>query len=143
MGEGGPIAVADAGPLIHLYEVGRLWVLKVFSALHIPDGVWKEVVGASLVPEDAIVPAMPLSRHPVTAAEIPQHVSPADRHQLQQGELEALTLCRLLDVPLLLTDDLAARTAAQRMRIRPVGSVGIVVKAYHSSLISLRDRGGT
>lgn len=33
------IAVADAGPLIHLNEIGALSLLNGFSAIHIPEGV--------------------------------------------------------------------------------------------------------
>lgn len=38
------IAVADAGPLIHLTEIGCLPLLRIFDALHIPDAVWSETV---------------------------------------------------------------------------------------------------
>jgi predicted nucleic acid-binding protein len=45
----------------------------------------------------------------------------------------------LLNVPLLLTDDLSARDAARAMGVRPVGSLGIIVRAYHGGLISLSE----
>jgi hypothetical protein len=37
-------AVADAGPLIHLTEVGCLSLLRIFDCLSIPDAVWAEAV---------------------------------------------------------------------------------------------------
>ena len=37
------VAVADAGPLIHLDELGGLEVLAVFSSLVVPDVVLREV----------------------------------------------------------------------------------------------------
>ena len=33
-------AVADAGPLIHLSEIGCLSLLRIFDRLSIPDAVW-------------------------------------------------------------------------------------------------------
>jgi predicted nucleic acid-binding protein len=38
-----------------------------------------------------------------------------------------------------MTDDLAARAAAKLMAIRPVGSLGVVVGAYHQGRISLAE----
>ena len=35
-------AVADAGPLIHLHEVGQTDLLNLFEVLCIPDAVWAE-----------------------------------------------------------------------------------------------------
>ena len=44
-----------------------------------------------------------------------------------------------MGVPILLTDDLAVREAAKRLKLTPVGSLGIVVRAYQSGHISLAD----
>lgn len=35
-------AVADAGPLIHLTEIGCLPFLHIFDILHVPEAVWSE-----------------------------------------------------------------------------------------------------
>ncbi len=45
------VAVADAGPLIHLGEIGCLDFLQVFELLHIPDAVWQETVHLGRVSE--------------------------------------------------------------------------------------------
>jgi predicted nucleic acid-binding protein len=37
------VAVADAGPLIHLSEIGVLTLLHVFDAIHVPHAVWLEI----------------------------------------------------------------------------------------------------
>ncbi len=42
-------------------------------------------------------------------------------------------------VPLLLTDDLAARGAARKLGIRPVGSLGIIVRSYRLGRVSLSE----
>lgn len=49
---------------------------------------------------------------------------------LQRGETDALALCRVLAVEVLLTDDLAARDEARRLSLTPVGSLGVVVRAF-------------
>jgi len=36
-------AVSNAGPLIHLSEIGRFELLKVFTKIYIPERVYEEV----------------------------------------------------------------------------------------------------
>lgn len=40
---------------------------------------------------------------------------------------------------LILTDDLAVRDVSKRLALAPIGSLGIVVRAYRQSLITLAD----
>jgi predicted nucleic acid-binding protein len=42
-------------------------------------------------------------------------------------------------VPTLLTDDLSVREAAKRLLMTPVGSLGVIVRAYHRGHIPLVD----
>ncbi len=42
-------------------------------------------------------------------------------------------------MPLLLTDDLAARDAVKRLSLNPVGSLGVIVHAFQQELISLDE----
>lgn len=37
------VVVCDAGPLIHLDELGCLDLLRDFAAVQVPDAVWQEV----------------------------------------------------------------------------------------------------
>ncbi|WKZ18151.1 MAG: hypothetical protein QY310_12015 [Candidatus Jettenia sp. CY-1] len=57
--------------------------------------------------------------------------------KLHSGEIECLYLCRQINLPILLTDDLAVREAAKSLQITPIGSLGIVIKAYKNGKISL------
>jgi len=49
------VAVVDAGPLIHLTEIGCLSLLRIFDILHIPDAVWSETVGQGRAPQDDVL----------------------------------------------------------------------------------------
>lgn len=118
-------AAVDAGPLIHLSEIGRPSLLELFEAIHIPDAVWGETV------ERHRVPALDLSnlhRHTLPAEEVAHFTRESLPERLHLGERECLYLCRRLGLPLVLTDDLAVRDAAKRLGVQPVGSLGIVVK---------------
>jgi len=130
-------AVADAGPLIHLNQIDQLPLLGVFSRVDIPGAVWAETVGAGRVAQRDLENAVPIRRREIDAPALQQFVQQFGPFPLHPGEMEALVLCRQLGAALLLVDDLAAREAAQRQGVRPVGSLGVVVRAYHAGRIPL------
>jgi predicted nucleic acid-binding protein len=132
-------AVADAGPIIHLNEVGCLPFLRVFNVLHIPDAVWAETVEQVRVSSDAVRRLGIVQRHSLPQAEITEFTGKQNLHALHQGERECLYLCKHISVPTLLTDDLAVRDTAKRLSLIAVGSLGIIAKAYRLGHVSLAD----
>jgi predicted nucleic acid-binding protein len=130
-GEGGMV-VADAGPLIHLDELGCLGLLADFSVVRVPDAVWREV-----------------EHHRPTALRnaevhwlrcIPKHFETVDAlgalHTLHAGEREALHLCVEFPDSVLLTDDTAARLAAKTLDIKAHGTLGLLVRATRRKQLS-------
>lgn len=110
---------------------------SVLAPLRAPEEVWREVAGQGYVTEAELV-ALGLGREP-HPADIEPFVSRERIEHLQRGEQECLHLCRRLAVPILLTDDLAARDAARRLSITPVGSLGVIVRAFRLDRLSLED----
>ena len=139
MGNYAPIpAVADSGPIIHLNEIGQIRLLAVFLTVHFPDAVWREVVDSQRVPA-AVLHSIANTPRSVTASTVDLIRAEPVAKDLHDGEIEAIALCRELSIGLLLTDDLAARTAAQKLAIRPVGSLGIVVRAAVDGRIDVAE----
>lgn len=132
-------AVADAGPLLHLFEIDSISLLRVFESVFIPDAVWDETVGRSRIPAKALSRLNCVSRIPIPADDIHNFLATKALLHLQSGETEALFLCQSRTIPFLLTDDLAARDAAKALHITPVGSLGIVIRACREGLLSLPD----
>jgi len=133
------VAVADAGPLIHLNEIGCFSLLRIFETLHIPDAVWSETVGQARVSQADVLGLGNIQQHSLPQEEIAQFIQKNNLGDLHTGERECLYLCQRVGVPILLTDDLAVRKAAKRLKLTPVGSLGIVVRAYQLGHISLTD----
>jgi predicted nucleic acid-binding protein len=131
------IAVADAGPLIHLSEIDCLSLLTIFKALHIPNAVWSETVGHNRVAKDDILSLNIVQQHSLSQSEIIQFAQENSLEELQDGELECLYLCQHIGIPILLTDDMAVREESYRLNLTPIGSLGIVVKAYRLGHIPL------
>lgn len=99
-------AVADAGPLIHLSEVGCLSVMCIFDILHVPEAVWSETVMQGRVPEADLIGLSVVRRHTLSQSEVTRFTRERNFQELQDGERECLYLCQKLSVSTLLTDDL-------------------------------------
>lgn len=126
-------AVADAGPLIHLSGIGGIAILHIFDAVHVPHVVWLEIGEHS----KNISKEIHITNHNLPGLQISEFTHKEELEKLHSGEIECLYLCRQINLPILLTDDLAVREAAKSLQITPIGSLGIVIKAYKNSKISL------
>jgi hypothetical protein len=133
------VAVIDAGPLIHLTEIGKLTLLYVFDTLLLPDAVWIECTQPGRVPTEDLLALSAIRRLALVRAEVTQFVEENALSHLQAGEIECLLLCRQSNVRTLLTDDMAAREAAKRLLLTPVGSLGVVIRAYRRGLLTLAE----
>ena len=119
--------VCDAGPVIHLDELGCLDLLDDFSRVIVPGTVRQEIErhrpaalrrpGFSwrhIEPDEPISPALlALSRI------LPLHDGEVDALRVAGGHPEALFL----------TDDTAARIAARNLQIRVHGTIGILMRS--------------
>jgi predicted nucleic acid-binding protein len=132
-------AVADAGPLIHLAEVDGLALLHIFAVLHIPDTVWSEAARPNRVREVDLAELHNIHRHTIPQVQVIQFLQETGLEGLQTGDIESLCLCQHTQVSTLLTDDLSVREAAKQLLLTPVGSLGIVVRAYRVGHISLAE----
>lgn len=118
------LVIADAGPLIHLDELAAMDLLADFSCVLIPESVWQEVEGhrpSALADKPFIrIESGPLD---------PRVVTLALTFTLHRGEREALSLAARFPGALFLTDDTAARLAAQAFTQRIHGTLGLLVRA--------------
>jgi predicted nucleic acid-binding protein len=137
VGASGIAVVSDAGPLIHLAEIECLSLLSLFERLHIPGAVWRETVGQARVSGSDILEVGNVQQHTLSVIAVDRFVAQHRLEKLHSGERECLYLCRQIGVSVLLTDDLAVRESAQRLGLTPVGSLGVVVRAYHIGRLSL------
>lgn len=111
MTEPGPEVVCDAGPLIHLDELGCLGLLSDFSTVWVPEAV-REEVGAH---RPAALDRSEVRFHFDAANIEPDAALEAliKTLSLDRGEQAALALTMTRPGSLFLTDDSAARLAAR------------------------------
>ncbi len=139
MGSGELNVTADAGPLIHLHEIGCLRFLNFFNSLHVPNAVWLESVGQDRLSQTELLRLKNIRRHSLTESEIDQFVKGNNLQGLHVGEQECLFVCLNRGISMILTDDMAVRSAARQFHIVPVGSLGIVVSAFKRGEISMEE----
>ena len=104
MGAGELKATADAGPLIHLGEIGCLRFLNSFDGLHVPDAVWLETVAQGRISRTDLSNLQNVQRHSLAESEIEQFVKKNNLSELHAGEQECLYVCLSKRVSILLTD---------------------------------------
>lgn len=120
------VAICDTGPLIHLDELDSLDLLADFH-VWVPDAVWQEVQRHR--PTALQRPRVPVERQAVLGAVAPAILTLSRALSLDTGEIEALAIMARAPQALFLTDDAAARLAAQQFGYRVHGSIGILLRA--------------
>ena len=130
--------MVDAGPFSHLDQIGHLALLKALPTILVPASVLSE---CSDQPTHRHLGA--IRRWPnLEVVTVPiQPESPVarlrERATLQRGELDCLALARERQPCTFLTDDLAARRAAERLGLDVHGTVGLIAYAVRHRWLSL------
>lgn len=119
-------AVLDAGPLIHLREIGCDEWTNLFSVIFCPPAVFDEL---SIRKESLEL----LKKKVYNNCEIDADVKRQSEfiystYCLGPGESQAIALAAKKGIKLLLTDDLEARIIAKKFQITPVGTAGILLR---------------
>jgi len=125
--EGQAEVICDAGPLIHLDELGCLNLLSDFPLVLVPEDVWREVERhrPSALDQKTVI----LQSRPVSILATPAFEALARALALDRGEQAALSLCMGRPDSLFLTDDSAARLAARALGVRAQGTIGVLVRS--------------
>jgi predicted nucleic acid-binding protein len=125
-----PVAICDAGPLIHLDEIACLDLLSDFQEVLIPEQVREEVARH----RPAAVGSRALSYRcvPVAISADSQFRALVKAFSLGTGEQAALSLMNRNPGAILLTDDAAARLAARALGFRIHGSLGVLLRSIRT-----------
>lgn len=129
--------VCDAGPLIHLEELGCLDLLRDFAEAQVPVAVWVEVQRHR--PSALRRRIAKLRRVSSLPEATPELIQLAQAFLLDVGEFEALRLMQQSPGAILLTDDAAARLVAERLGYEVHGTIGVIVRALRRGQRSKRQ----
>ena len=121
------LVVSDAGPVIHLDEIGWLDLLNDFERVLVPAQVWAEIQRHRPGLQPDAIPGLQIVQ--VNRPPSPELQALARSLSLDQGEFAALILMQTTSAQLFLCDDSAARLAAESLRFHVHGTIGIVIRA--------------
>jgi len=122
-------ACCDTSPLILLDKVSHLWILeKLFGEIIIPSVVNKEW----LRPSDYKTPNWIKVHHVSSDFQV---IIKRLSTEIDEGEAEAITLCKEMNIRLLVIDDLKGRKRAKTMGLKVIGTGGVLVEAKRRGLI--------
>jgi predicted nucleic acid-binding protein len=118
--------ILDAGPLIHLSELGALDALQGFDNLLVPPTVVEEV---KKYRHDALLLSGLTFISKIQLDLAPDLLAMGRAFLLDQGELEALALLQVHPNAIFFTDDSAARLAAEQIGYRTHGTLGLLIRS--------------
>jgi predicted nucleic acid-binding protein len=129
--------VCDTGPLTHLWQIQSWTAFSTFDTIHLSTQVVQEVQHYVALEQLETISGSQISVHVIppaqweeTKTQLPGQVS------LQLADLETLSLAQALKPTWVLTDDLALRQAIEWLGLKPMGSVGVLLRAYQAGLFT-------
>ena len=126
------IVVSNTSPLVNLAVVGQLDLLRhLYSRVAIPQAVHDEIVAVGSVGTTALETSQWIQ----TMRAANQTIVASLGMELDEGEAEAIALALELPADLRLLDERKGRAIAQRLGVRFVGLLGVLIEAKHRGLI--------
>lgn len=120
-------AACDAGPIIHLHEIGRTDCFSVFGRIFVPEPVLGEILDE--VVSECIRGRKPFEIVPNRGTDKVSIEYTAHRYSLSIADSSVLQCARAKGARMVLTDDLGLREVARNRMFSPVGSIGILLRA--------------
>jgi predicted nucleic acid-binding protein len=117
--------ICDAGPVIHLDELGSIELLSDFIEVIVPEAVWEEIARN----RPSALNYKKLTKVVVPSSDDIEFLSIIRAFSLDKGERAALAFMRDELKAIFLTDDSAARLAAVQMGMKVYGTIGVLIRA--------------
>ena len=126
------IVVSDTSPLVFLADLGRLDLLPaMYGEVVIPPAVHDELCAGH--PREAALDHVGGWIKVMAVRDMAAVAVLAE--EIDRGEAEAITLAGELGADLVLIDDSAGRSVAQRSRLRVFGVLGVLLDARKAGLL--------
>ncbi len=128
------IVVSDTSPLTNLAAIGQFDLLhQLYAEVRIADGVWDELNanGKRWPGSDNVAAVSWVRRHAVQN----RWLVIALQRDLDRGEAESIALALELGADLVVMDEKEGRHAAQRLGLKVIGVLGILLEAKSKGAI--------
>ena len=129
------VPVSNTSPLTNLAAIGQFDLLRqLYGGLLVAEAVWAELNadGRTWPGRDEVAGAAWIARRAV----MNRPLVTALRERLDPGEAETIALAVECSPPFVLMDEKEGRRAAQRLGLKTVGVVGVLIEAKAHGLIA-------
>ena len=136
------IVITNSGPLMALAKLGLLHLLgRIYGKVEMPEAVYDEVVLRGLEQgfSDSLRVRLAIQRKQLIVKKAMNSRTDIAALPLHKGEKEVLNLALENKANLVLLDDMLARSEAQVLGFSVKGTLGIIVKAYNTQLLTLDE----
>lgn len=132
-------AVSDAGPIIHLSEIGYFHCLKIVERLFIPKSVESEIRSKDAPGKSELKNAEWIITRELEESAKKKANKIARDFGIELPDAEAIVLARSNDIKLLFTDDKSIREIAGLYGLEVHGSAGITARAYRDKILGYEE----
>tara|TARA_Y100000310_G_scaffold339908_1_gene434066 strand:+ start:1496 stop:1987 length:492 start_codon:yes stop_codon:yes gene_type:complete len=119
---------SDTGPILHLNEINQTHLLNIFNKIFISAQIKEELQKYNISKLYRNIKLININKDQVALI--------AERFNLDIGESSTIYLAKSLKKPVILTDDLYAREVSKSLDLKPVGTIGIILRSYRQKLIT-------
>jgi predicted nucleic acid-binding protein len=127
----GSEACSDTGPILQLRELGHIHLLRLFSKILITHNIKEELDRHKVKGFPKNVETKAVNKDQVALI--------SQRFNLDMAESSGIFLSKSLKIPIFLTDDLEAREAAISLNLKPVGTIGVIIRCFRDKMISKHE----
>jgi predicted nucleic acid-binding protein len=138
--------VSNSSPLIYLAKVDRLNLIKdIYGRIWIPEAVFNEAVtqGKIVGIADASIIEGAVGRWILKERIKPEidlkYKFLDENERIGLGEKQALKLCKQLNANIFIVDDREARRVSRILKVKPIGTCGVLINACKQGLISAEE----
>ena len=132
------IIISDSGPVIHLDEVEANFAWNIFSKVYVPECERDEVTvvdryGSETVHGNIFSICILTKEHRGLSKNL------IEKYKMTMNDSLVLSTAILLKADMILTDDLDLREISKRVGIIPVGTIGILLRAFRKGFCGMKQ----
>ncbi|MFO8051868.1 MAG: hypothetical protein R6V01_09255 [Thermoplasmatota archaeon] len=129
---------SDTGPLIHLSEIEAVEALDIFDIINVPTPVVRELRKRDLPGSNIMIQEKFMG---ISTTDEDRILSQTLTREHSMSLNDSLILASAVNgkTELILTDDLEIREISMGYNIKPVGTIGILLRAFREGIISLEE----
>ncbi len=129
--------VSNSSPLIFLAKIGRLDLVNSYE-ITIPKQVYEEINKGAESKEDAQKIRILVEKNIIKIEEI-EIIYEIEQHSLGKGEKAAISLAIKKKANIVLLDERKARRIAKFYKLKPKGTIGILIDAWRTNRITKEE----